>query len=604
MWTDLRYICDLLSLMKAFTDTLILLNEKLMISLGCLVWKRGVFGSHSRCFYVVKMVWERTTILLLTFSVLLAVVSANKPFTAENMELDFYARKVKKVDYLAQMCSKTKTTNIEDCKNYESSKNGASTVPLVGFENYGLERDGKTPRQNDVISLTMNGIGAPTFTAGRCCTNKPDGNITEFNPSFSAASMGISYWSTVFSNKKARETRVCDSSTCKAPRFAFTAAEENEKLKNPMLSVLLGQIIEFNDKDNDGRYRLAVDGLPITTIVLKCLEWKFPNFEFSSNKTTAFAGEMSSWTMTSLAFDAKKSPFEGCRTQKPNFLPAGVVTLSVSTTDRPTTVDSTTPGGYVMTQKLLSAKLKVVNFPFAKEFNNAEVRPRIAFRYLVTTDNPKDSMFMLDRHTIQVKTHPHNIHKGYIRWEPLAKTTSKNGGGGVAAPVQVRLDRHQVSESVLLPRAVSHAEIPYNGLYGLFMENLIRRHVFKMDIAVGGAAYNPSSVEWEFEVAYGSIPVWKDYYHTGAILMIMFVIAVLFIVSFKKGWLIEYDWQTGTKYFDPEEAEAQRLLKEKNKGRVVSHYCCRKCFQAPVANVEDHPDMGYKYILPTICKCL
>ena len=62
----------------------------------------------------------------------------------------------------------------------------------------------------------------------------------------------------------------------------------------------------------------------------------------------------------------------------------------------------------------------------------------------------------------------------------------------------------------MLPRVASRSEVPYSALYGLFLDAVLYRHTYKADIGVGGMAYNPSYVELNFVVSYGSIPKQKS----------------------------------------------------------------------------------------------
>ena len=61
----------------------------------------------------------------------------------------------------------------------------------------------------------------------------------------------------------------------------------------------------------------------------------------------------------------------------------------------------------------------------------------------------------------------------------------------------------------MLPRVTLRSEVPYSALYGLFLDAVLYRHTYKADIGVGGMAYNPSYVELNFVVSYGSIPKQK-----------------------------------------------------------------------------------------------
>ena len=43
------------------------------------------------------------------------------------------------------------------------------------------------------------------------------------------------------------------------------------------------------------------------------------------------------------------------------------------------------------------------------------------FRTLLSSNDNKDAFFVVNDHTIQVKTFPTNRRKGYFQWEPTAK---------------------------------------------------------------------------------------------------------------------------------------------------------------------------------------
>ena len=209
--------------------------------------------------------------------------STTLPFPVQNEMLNFYPRQVSKVDYFMQQCSKD--SKFEECKKYVQDNKGESMIPMIGFENAAFMPDGKNTRTNDVISLVMSGIGATTFTAGRCCLNDKDGKKEEFIPSFAGYHLGTSFWATVFQNEKDRGKKVCTVSSCAAPRYALTEKEDNEHLKNPLVAVLLSEIIEFRDRNNDGKHSSEVDGRPKSSIRMKCLVWSHPGFTKKVNKT-------------------------------------------------------------------------------------------------------------------------------------------------------------------------------------------------------------------------------------------------------------------------------------------------------------------------------
>ena len=59
---------------------------------------------------------------------------------------------------------------------------------------------------------------------------------------------------------------------------------------------------------------------------------------------------------------------------------------------------------------------------FKQKFNpQSSIRPRLVFRTLLSSNDNKDAFFVVNDHTIQVKTFPTNRRKGYFQWEPTAK---------------------------------------------------------------------------------------------------------------------------------------------------------------------------------------
>ena len=529
------------------------------------------------------------------------------PFPVQNEMLNFYPRQVVKVDYLAQQCSKE--SNFEECKKYLKDNKGEAMIPMVGFENAAYKPNGKLTRANDVISLVMSGIGAATFTAGRCCGNDKEGKNVDFLPAFAGYQLGSSFWATVFQNEKDRGKAVCTVSTCAAPRYAFTEKEDNEHLKNPLLSVLLNEIVEFRDRNNDGKYVAKVDGKERSKISLKCLVWTHPDFSATVNKTAEFSGEISSYTLVSEAFDKKTTTYAGCKSHMN--LKKGVVKLIVSATDRPTVVgvySTHDDNGALITQKSMNVRVHITNYPYTTKFDEkgveaAEGRPRLLFRSLLTSDDKDDAFFIMNRHTVNVKTMPHSQHKGYISWDPLALVKLAGAKDAVPAPLILSTTTSQQDSSVLPRQTPGHA-VPYSALFGLYTENLLSQHVFRLDIAVGGMAYEPDFVEWNFNVAYGSLPFRKSTVHPGAVLAFCTVMLILLFVAFKKGWLVDYDWQTGVPYFDEEEMLVKKLKKEKDKKKIISHWLMRRCCRAPPYQVEHNEKMGYKYVLPGIVTLL
>ena len=151
----------------------------------------------------------------------------------------------------------------------------------------------------------------------------------------------------------------------------------------------------------------------------------------------------------------------------------------------------------------------------------------------------------------------------------------------------------------MLPHVTLRSEVPYSALYGLFLDAVLYRHTYKADIGVGGMAYNPSYVELNFVVSYGSIPKQKESFHPGAMLGILFSVCFFFLYSGYKGWLVEYDWRTGIEY-DKEDVAS---LVGGDKRKIVTPYVCRRFCKWPVYYIEEYPQAGFKYIAPDFLRC-
>ena len=378
-----------------------------------------------------------------------------QPFAVERERVDFYPRKIKQVDYFAEMCSlqnKEKSLECSQCKVGVDKCH----LPMVGFENYGYVDDRKVVTsldqkkiaKNDVVSLTVSSIGALTISAGRCCydeyKNLKNGTV-EWSPSFDARSLGQSFWATVLDNSKARGAKVCTEYVCPPPRFAFSQKDSKiYKSKNPLVAMLINYVGEFNDVNNDGKYSKSVDGEIVNKIEMKCLEWKTPSSQFDSNKTSAFVGERSSWTFANQEFETKSSPYEACRGVEPARIPAGTITIVVTSTDFPTKVsDEGTIEQLILTQKNVNVKVVVKNFPFKAKFNpQSSIRPRLVFRTMLSSNDNKDAFFVVNDHTIQVKTFPTNRKKGYFKWEPTAEVEFPGSNHMVGSNNKVSKVRH------------------------------------------------------------------------------------------------------------------------------------------------------------------
>jgi hypothetical protein len=533
-----------------------------------------------------------------------------QPFAVERQDIDFYPREVKQIDYFAEMCSKQNVEKSVECNNCKPGVNKCQ-LPMVGFENYGLEEDEKTLSMSDVVSLTVSSVGALTISAGRCCYNEKTqakNKTIKWSPSFDSRSLGQSFWATVLNNVKARGVKACTEYTCPPPRFAFSSEDKKSyESKNPLIAMLVNYIGEYNDKNNDGKYSLAVDGQIINKIQLKCMEWMVPKSAFDSNKTSAFVGERSSWTLTNKAFSSKTSPYEACKGVEPSTLAAGTITIVATSTDRATIIsdDPNMIEKMILTQKNINVNIKVKNFPFRQTFDpSANIRPRLVFRTMLTSSDNKDAFFVMNDHTILVKTYPTNKRKGYFKWEPTAKvqfpgsTSMEDKEHIPRAPLSLTIETHN-QDSIVLPRVPSRSEVPYSALYGLFLDSVIYRHTYKADIGVGGLAYSPSYVEINLLVSYGALPKQKEYFHPGAVMGILFTILMMFCVSGYKGWLVEYDWQTGIRYEKDDIEDHVR----RDKRKIISPYLCRKCCKWPNYHVERYPDAGFKYIAPDFLRC-
>ena len=142
----------------------------------------------------------------------------------------------------------------------------------------------------------------------------------------------------------------------------------------------------------------------------------------------------------------------------------------------------------------------------------------------------------------------------------------------------------------MLPHVTLRSEVPYSALYGLFLDAVLYRHTYKADIGVSGMAYNPSYVELNLVVSYGSIPKQKDYFHPGAMLGILFAVFFFFLYSGYKGWLVEYDWRTGIEY----EKEDVAALIRGDKRKILSPTFAADSVNGPIIILKNirKPDLS------------
>ena len=86
-----------------------------------------------------------------------------QPFAVERQDIDFYPREVKQIDYFAEMCSVQNVEKSVECNNCKPGVDKCQ-LPMVGFENYGLQEDEKTfllPQQSSEFGKTPSSTKKP-----------------------------------------------------------------------------------------------------------------------------------------------------------------------------------------------------------------------------------------------------------------------------------------------------------------------------------------------------------------------------------------------------------------------------------------------------------
>ena len=193
--------------------------------------------------------------------------------------------------------------------------------------------------------------------------------------------------------------------------------------------VVLKEIIEFDDKNNNGQYDSAYDGKSIQRLQTECLSWALPKNKISFNKTVAFSGELSSWSTSSKKYiGGKTAPSSTCTIPKmPTNVPEGLISFTVETSNLPaqpsspnTLYDTTPTPPLLVTQNGLKIKIRVKDFPF-KSLEMPGVKGRLAFRFFIASDDYSSQFQLYDLRRLVNRKKPSHVDNGYFEWQANAR---------------------------------------------------------------------------------------------------------------------------------------------------------------------------------------
>ena len=197
------------------------------------------------------------------------------------------------------------------------------------------------------------------------------------------------------------------------------------------LIVILKEIIEFDDKNNNGLYDSVYDGETIQVIATECLSWSLPKKKLSFNKTVAFSGETQSWSTSTKAFKREGAAFEKCqRKTMPENIPANMLSFEIETSNLPVvpenpsnTYDQNPTNPMIVTQNGMRIKINVKDFPFRNTNTTGKtpVKSRLAFRFYITCDDYNSQFALFDQRRLANRKKPSNLDNGYFEWQPNAR---------------------------------------------------------------------------------------------------------------------------------------------------------------------------------------
>ena len=270
----------------------------------------------------------------------------------------------------------------------------------------------------------------------------------EFDPSFMgdyiAPETRETFWNAVGNNagKRGPEWQTFDNDPVPYVYSANWYKEHEARKKNTKtdpsggnheqevnLMVVLKEIIEFDDKNNNGQYDSAYDGKSIQRLQTECLSWALPKNKISFNKTVAFSGELSSWSTSSKKYiGGKTAPSSTCTIPKmPTNVPEGLISFTVETSNLPaqpsspnTLYDTTPTPPLLVTQNGLKIKIRVKDFPF-KSLEMPGVKGRLAFRFFIASDDYSSQFQLYDLRRLVNRKKPSHVDNGYFEWQANAR---------------------------------------------------------------------------------------------------------------------------------------------------------------------------------------
>jgi hypothetical protein len=420
---------------------------------------------------------------------MLVAAAGASSFTPANImnKYDFLKAEITTMDYTRQICPKNAVQNeLSACTS--CYKKDTCVMSMVGFESRParLNPSSEMDPTSTTTVLLASFIGAPTFIVSyyslyshliysylikyisplleslsvtfhlnmpplhhlvQQAGNFRSNGTTVFDPSFMASYVAPetreTFWNAVGNNVGRRSPKTKSVGLDPTP-FVYSPFWYDHSVKkknNPKVDptkgdseqevnimLVLKEIIEFDDKNNNGQYDSTYDGDIIQSIQTECLSWSLPKNKLSFNKTVAFSGETSSWQTASKSFVAADAPFDTCVDKTmPSSIPSGLLSFNIETSNlpaepsKPTNVYDTTPTDpLLVTQNGLKVTIRVKDFPF-KSINQTKIKSRLAFRFLIACDDFASEFQLYDLRRLINRKKPSHVDNGYFEWQPNAR---------------------------------------------------------------------------------------------------------------------------------------------------------------------------------------
>ncbi len=382
--------------------------------------------------------------------------------------------------------------------------------------------------------------------AGHFQSNGTSEYIPSFSPAYVAPETRETFWDVIGNNDAERGPKARLAELTAAPFVYSPSTYESGTSPDPgrtsvgdletNVIAVLKEIIEFEDKNNNGMYDADVDGDPVQRIEMACLSWTPPRLTSSTNKSIAFSGESQSWETSTTAFDRDTADYEEkCRKEvMPGKIAAGTVTIKIETSnmpaysrDQPNVYDRNPAEPILLTPNSMRVSLRVKDFPYVENTNaTAEKRNhRLAFRFLVASENPtaKADFSFFDHRRLVSRSIASHIDNGYFEWQPAARVKFPGSDAmfGEAYKEQpLRASRRDKADAGLpgesakdgfIPHLSAQKEIPYSIAKAKLLRSYETAWVEDLILAVGGQAFEPTDVAFDMAIAFGPLPVFQTW---------------------------------------------------------------------------------------------